>query len=218
MATLDPINEDFRKERRNLIVVSFILCLMNYGGIKITKTTTLVGVEIEFFNPSVIFLGLWLLWIYFGIRCYQYLMEEGNKRIWLLLYNIMTERSKTKIESIVREKYPKIYTRGNAQTFDYNILVLNMTWKSLIFSGREDKGQDGMGGYHIEAFQMEIGKWRLWKQYLTSWLSILINHTVIMDYVFPIAFAIFTLIYCNTANWQGSIIRIIQSPIVGLTK
>ena len=54
---IDPMTEDLRRQRRNLMVVSFILCFMKYGGIVITKTT-LFGTEIQIVNISAIYLAL----------------------------------------------------------------------------------------------------------------------------------------------------------------
>jgi hypothetical protein len=54
---IDPMTEDLRRQRRNLVMISFILCFMKYGGVVIEKTMVL-GTEINFTNISAIFLAL----------------------------------------------------------------------------------------------------------------------------------------------------------------
>lgn len=117
---VDPMSEDLRRQRRNLVLVSFVLCFMKYGGVSITKTSVL-GSEIQFSNTSSIFFGVWLLWIYFFIRYYQYFMQEGLQRISIALHATVTEKCRPKIRSLVTSQHPNV--EKFPQTFDYYGLI-----------------------------------------------------------------------------------------------
>lgn len=178
---------------------------MNYGGINITKTTV-IGIEIKFANISAIFFGLWLFWIYFLIRFYQYFMQEAVPKIKKAFNDLLTGRARSVIENIVISKHPKV-TNRTSQIFDYNILIIGRRtkWYLLRVQGNELTGQDKMGGQESRIFNMDIGIWRIWKEILSSSLTLIFNESLITDYIFPIIFAVFSLFYCNLTDWPGSI-------------
>lgn len=202
---IDPMTEDLRRQRRNLIMISFILCFMKYGGVVIAKTT-LLGTEINFTNILAIFLALWLIWLYFCIRYYQYFMQEGLPKIRFSINDMLTEKCRIKIKSIVISKHPNI-EEGSSQMFDYNILK-KTNWFTILFIGREPIKNDAFG--KKQEFNMEINIWELWKEFLKSYCQVFFNQSVITDYIFPILFGVFTFIYCNFGNWDGRVLNLIR--------
>ena len=202
---IDPMTEDLRRQRRNLIVISFILCFMKFGGIVIAKTT-IFGTEIKFSNISAIFFALWLMWLYFSVRYYQYFMQEGLTKIRVSLSDILTDKCRSKIATIVLAEHPNVQG-SSSQTFDYNVLKKDR-WYSIIFIGQESIEE---GVYdETEEFKMNISLWVLWKEVLKSYYNVFVNQSVMTDYVFPGIFAVFTLIYCNLDIWEGQIINLIK--------
>ena len=201
---IDPMTEDLRRQRRNLMVVSFILCFMKYGGIVITKTT-LFGTEIQFANISAIYLALWLIWLYFCMRYYQYFMQEGVWKIRFSLNDMLTEKCRGKIKSLVTAKHPD--AQGSSQMFDYNILK-KVNWYSILFIGQEPIKNDVYD--QSKKFEMNIPIWLLWKEIMKSYYHVFFNQSIMTDYVFPVLFALFTFTYCNLGNWDGKILNLIQ--------
>ena len=197
---IDPMSEDLRRQRRNLILTCFVLCFMKYGGIQITKTSVL-GAEVQFNNASAIFFGIWLIWIYFVIRYYQYFMQEGLRKIYFSWLTIATEKIKPILKSIVKSEHPTV--QETDQLFDYNILILKKhDWKYIIFNGNEP-----LNG-RFEDFEMMISLWKLRIGIIKSLGYMIFNKSVITDYLFPILFALFTVVYCNLGDWPGTLIRV----------
>lgn len=196
-----PMSEGLRRQRRNLILISCVLCFMKYGGINITKTTVL-GTEIQFSNSLAIFLGLWVIWIYFLVRYYQYFMQEAVRKIIDSFKKTLEIKCGPIIKKIVTSQHPVL--EGSSDPFDYNSIP-RKTWKVLTFSGTEIVKVKDKDYYHRPVFQMDISLWKLRRGILNSYLSLIFNKSLITDYVFPILFAIFTFIYCNIGNWPGNL-------------
>ena len=204
---IDPMSEDIRRQRRSIIITSLILCLMKYGGIIIQKTTIL-GSEIKFGNPEVIYLLLWIMWLYFFIRYYQYFMQEGLRKIKITLNSLLTENCRGKIAQIVLDAHAK--AQGSSQMYDYNILKKKNFFK-ILFSGVEAIEPDGMGGEISKAFEMEISLWALKNEVMKSLYTAFFNQSIFTDYIFPIVFALFSLIYCISSEWPGNLINVIKA-------
>jgi len=68
-------SEGLLRQRRNLIVSSIVFLLVCLGGARIGAISIGVG-TISFDRPSVIYVGLWIVEIYFLIRYLQYLGSE----------------------------------------------------------------------------------------------------------------------------------------------
>lgn len=192
------MSEDLRRQRRNLLVSSLILCFMKYGGITINKISVL-GVEIVLTNVSVIYLSLWLVWFYFSFRYYQYFMQEGVNKIKGSFIDVMNNKCKVRLKKIVSSAHPNFYR--NNQQFDYNILCMKKpNWYTILFLGHEGTQNNEPSG-----FKMNIKMWLLWKEIFSSCSHMVINKSVISDYLFPIIFAVFAVIYCNISEWPGQI-------------
>lgn len=196
------MSEDLRRQRRNLLGISLILCFIKYGGISINKISVF-GVEILFSNISAIFLALWLIWFYFAFRYYQYFRQEGVRKLNISYVDMMNNKCREKLKKIVTSDHPNL-VKGNRQQFDYNILIMKkLNWHTIVF-----QGQDKTNDQENVEFEMHIKMWSLWKEVLTSFYQLMVNQSIVSDYIFPIAFAIFTIIYCNLNDWPGRISKI----------
>jgi hypothetical protein len=195
------MSEDLRRQRRNLILTSFILWFMKYGGINISKTTIL-GVEVTFSNSAAIFLGFWLMWIYFAVRYYQYFMQEAVPKIAASFKDLITVNCRPKIKSIVISKYPRAEQLISDNEYDYSRLQKS-NWRTIRFVGSQILEGDSFG--KLETFAMDISLWELKKGILSSCVTLILNQSTITDYVFPMLLGLYTLIYCNIGNWPGSL-------------
>jgi hypothetical protein len=69
------MEEAFIRQRRNLLVTSTIVFLINFAGIEIGKQITLFGTKFTINNPIVIYISIWIILFYFLIRYIQYYNE-----------------------------------------------------------------------------------------------------------------------------------------------
>ena len=69
--TPDDIRKGFVAERRNLLITSFALFFYQQAGLQIEKINIL-GNDAKISDPLWIAFALWVLWIYFFVRFYQY--------------------------------------------------------------------------------------------------------------------------------------------------
>ena len=72
------MNIDLLRHRRNLLIVSSILVLIQLAGISIGESINLFGTNLNVENKNVIGYAIWLVWFYLFIRFYQYFIEEEN--------------------------------------------------------------------------------------------------------------------------------------------
>lgn len=200
---IKPMSEHLHRQRRGLIVTSVILCFMKYGGITINKISVL-GVEILFANIHALYLFIWIIWLYFLIRYYQYFMQEGLTQIKSSYWNKFSELSRTKITKVVKAFHPR--SSGGYDSYNwYNLEKVN--WYTRGYSGEERISEDLYGDG--QAFQIDISLFSLCKEILHSYYHIIVNRSVITDYILPLALAVFTFIDCNFfGNWIGYIFNI----------
>ena len=74
----DPMSADLLRQRRNLLVTSLVLTAINLAGASLKKDVSVLGASLEFSNPERIVWGVWVLWLYFFVRYWQYLNEEPD--------------------------------------------------------------------------------------------------------------------------------------------
>lgn len=204
MSTIKPMSSDLLRQRRNLMIFSAILWFLKFAQIEIEKFS-IVGIEFSSFkNPHSLFIALWIAWIYFAIRYYQYFVQEGLPSFKNVFYEILDEKSVKKIDSLVKKDFP-LNQRGNVT---YTILK-NWNW---VFSGEIDKNLDGLVGYDIEPFKLPIARRKLIPEIINSFVQVILNRSVFTDYIFPIIVAIIALCYCFY-GWDGSFVTSFKSLI-----
>lgn len=179
------------------MIFSAILWFIKFAKIEINKFS-IVGIEFSSFkNPNTLFLALWIAWIYFAIRYYQYFVQEGLPCFKEAFYEILNEKSAEKIDHLVKNKYPLNLRK------DVNYTILKKwDWE---YSGQVDKCKNGIYGLDIENFKMPISKWQLFPEIISSIFCIILNRSVFTDYFLPIIVALITFFYCYS-GWDGGIV------------
>lgn len=198
------MSSDLLRQRRNLMVFSSILWFLKYAEIEITKFS-IFGIEFSSFrNPNSVYIALWIAWIYFAVRYYQYFVQEGFPSFKAVFVQILENKSIDKIDIIVKEKFPL----NMRKDVTYSILK-KWNW---VYSGQIDIGSDGMGGNNIKNFELKISKWKLFPEILYSLFYVFFNRSAFTDYFLPILIAMIVLIYCFK-GWEGSITNFFKSLI-----
>lgn len=204
MNSIKPMSSDLLRQRRNLMIFSSILWFLKYAEIEITQFS-IFGIEFSSFkNPNSIYIALWVAWIYFAIRYYQYFVQEGFPNLKNVYVLVLDDKSVKKIDIIVKEKFP----RNKREGVTYSTLK-KWYW---VYWGKIDIGSDDMGGSRIESFELKISKWRLLPEMFYSVGYVLLNRSAVTDYLLPILMATFVLTYCFQ-GWDGSIVKLIKSLI-----
>ena len=84
MAEKYEMSASLIRQRRNLITISLIIMFLLYSGVNISKIN-IFGIEFSTPDHDSIMNTLWLIWLYFLIRYYQYLKAEPSEGAMQLL-------------------------------------------------------------------------------------------------------------------------------------
>ena len=188
------MSSDLLRQRRNLLILSAILFFLKFAEIEIEKFS-IVGIEFSSFkNPNSIFMALWIAWIYFAVRYYQYFSQEGFPCFKCVFREVLDGKSAKKIDKIVRKDYPTKITKNVTYT-----TLKGWGWE---YSGQIEKKPDGIGGHQIENFKLPISRWHLFPEIINSFFYVALNRSAFTDYILPIILAIIALCYCFK-GWDG---------------
>lgn len=196
------MQEDLRRQRRNLIVMSLLLIFMKCGGMTINKMS-IFGAEIVLSNISVVYIFIWLIWGYFLIRYYQYFMQKGFAETNRVFKDMINKRCSSKIEELVRASDPSL---GQLEGEMRYCILKKASWTTRLFIG---EARNDRSLYEpMKQIEVPISVRAVWKEIMFSIFRVLVNHTVATDYLLPIFLALFTFTYCNYGNWQGNLFNI----------
>ena len=202
------MQEDLRRQRRNLIVMSLLLIFMKCGGMTINKKSVF-GAEIVLSNVSVVYIFIWLIWGYFLIRYYQYFMQKGFAETNKVFKDMINKRCMPKIDELVRASHPNIANLEGEMRY---CILEKISWTNRLFSGSMWVNYDPKPGkVSQKRIEVPINISAVWKEIIISIFRVLVNHTVATDYLLPLFLALFTVIYCNYSDWQGNIFKIFFS-------
>lgn len=176
---------------------------MRYGGVEIEKVS-LLGTQLSFKNIEALYLGVWLLFIYFLWRYYQYYKKEGEANFWGEINQYINNESFSYIKSQANKQHPNIKHDGS--DYFYNNLE---SYSILKFKGQITKLRPVEGT--VDQTEYYIDKYLLTPFYIRSFLNTVFNTTQFTDYLLPFALSIFTVIYCSSGDWQGSLINTISA-------
>ncbi|MDN5107399.1 hypothetical protein PJV93_08505 [Aliarcobacter butzleri] len=84
------ITESFIRQRRNLLLTSIVLFLINFAGIEIPNKLVIATTEYKIADPIIIYMFIWLMLFYFLWRYFQYYNEllEKHKEYNFFIYPI----------------------------------------------------------------------------------------------------------------------------------
>lgn len=186
------MSDGFIRQRRNLFIISALILLLHESGFTIDKVTIL-GVSLgNLDNPGIIYNSIWLLFIYFIIRCYQYFIYDG----WASL----TGHFKSGCDECVRDW---------CKSMNVKVLVWDSTNGVHVettpsfpkFSELREKDYEWIvestpQGYKTFYFDPSLRS----RAYLFSIFSVITHSTYFTDYVLPFIFAFFVMINSFTGS------------------
>jgi hypothetical protein len=90
----EPENTPFLRQRRNLIIISVVLLLLDFSSVDF-RNAKVFDIEMTFRHPEVIPGGLWIAGFYWFLRYYQYFRKSEYPNLrsrWRIeLYELLKE-------------------------------------------------------------------------------------------------------------------------------
>lgn len=80
------------RQRRNLVSISSVLIVYDFAEIKIRQVGWM-GTSIEVGNPAALSIIVWVVWLYFFLRYYQYWSSEKDANVWRDLNDLVSYRA-----------------------------------------------------------------------------------------------------------------------------
>ncbi|MFT6261269.1 MAG: hypothetical protein ACJA0E_000152 [Bermanella sp.] len=185
---IEPMSDGMIRQRRNLLLICCILGFTKYAEIKIEKLT-LLGMQFsDLGNPQSLYTGIWVLFLYFSIRFYQYFMQEGLKKIRLGHHHSLEESIGSSIRKYAAKNHP-----GCTVNFSQVEQLKNNDWQ---YSITTPYNSDGMEGNSAKIKSVLFSKVNLWRCHYTALWKLTVNSNIITDYLLPVALAIAVVYFC----------------------
>lgn len=189
------MSDGLARQRRNLLAVSVILVFVKFAGVKIEE---LVFLGINFGtleNPQAIYLGIWLVFLYFAIRYYQYYMQEGRSR----LHNSLNAFVEPKLQKIGRDICREIaedasYEPANLSALRFADWTFKITYKDT---------ESSLGDSSRKVRKVRLTKTQRINAYLSSAIYVVLNRSEASDFILPFIVAFGALIYCFSGSESG---------------
>jgi hypothetical protein len=172
---------------------------MKYSDLRI-NSFSLLGAELTPTNVNAVFVAMWIIWLYFLIRYYQYYRQEGLSNLnsaWFVVSDVCLSR---KMNEIIVLSYPDLDTRHFI--VKYSQFGRVGAFKKRYFA----KAHSALQGKDID---ITISTWKFWREWAKAIVLFVRNHSQFTDYILPILVAVFTFVYCGMLGWQGSILKLI---------
>lgn len=76
-ASQRQMNNDLLRQRRNLLITSIGLLLFDFANVSVSHVS-IIGTELLVGDVQTLTIFVWLMWLYFLVRYYQYRNAEGD--------------------------------------------------------------------------------------------------------------------------------------------
>lgn len=209
------LSEGLTRQRRNLIIISGVLFMLKFGEVKINKLSV-ASIDFTFNNPNAIYVALWLMFVYFFIRYFQYTMEESNEEMNNLYFKEMDRITAEPIAQLLSNQYmeearnhPEIMPlveMGTPPKF-YCEPYSKLRRREGILYGNAKRHLSGM---HPQDIPIELKEAQLlrYKQFVV--LKLCFHYTLFTDIAFPFLIAITAFFYAGLGGWQGAIGNVVS--------
>lgn len=187
------MNENFYKQRRNLILISSIVVFINLTAGKIEKINIL-GTELKLENSLIVPWVLGLMLFYLFLRYLQYTHDVQDKefgarffrRVEYYLAPKILRREHAKENSFLRRCYPDI-KEIEVRHFEMFNGAMPKNIAAAEFVGK-------MGGVVVEENNLTVLNQELTWPFIRSSIYICLRTRLVTDYVFPVLFAGFAFV------------------------
>ena len=175
------------RQRRNLLVVSLLLILLDQAEISFGNTISVQGLVLKVGNPEVIFLLLHVMLLYFAWRYYQYFTLDN---VYSSLKSQYRDLRKTiKDRGIVKEifrQYPKL--TGLKGSYKYSDLKKSGHHYYTISADTNDKEVFPRTPYIVR-----INRWLLDSREIVALIIFVMRGRILTDYYLPFGVGLYAL-------------------------
>lgn len=195
------MTETLLRQRRNLILVGFIILLLSFGDVDIKKVSAL-GIEFDFkTNLKIIYVCIWLVWFYFLYRYIVYFSFEGFEKFKKIKDLTFEESINPNIKRYIYSIYDEL---NEGCAFSYgSILNSGMICYGQAYIQRKD--EDNNETKDLINFEIDFNNKKivyLWR--FMAMLKFVFLKPAITDYIFPFFFSFFVLIVGVLSKWPGN--------------
>jgi len=195
---MQPMNESFHRQRRNVFIASTILLALCLGGVDL-RELTLVGMKFGAFRkPEVFLFGVWVAFAYFVYRYFVYSLECSPK-----------ELSNTWVRELERAVNPRIERLVRRQYSNPNVACL-FSYAFLRRDGRIYKGQALLpmdtdpSKDEMKSIELPISRWATLPWEIWGVLRFVLLTPALSEHLLPFALAAGTLRFLSNMARQFS--------------
>ena len=188
------MTEGLIRQRRNLIVTSFIILVICLGNIRIDHFS-IAGINIDFSaNQTFAYQLLWASWAYFLYRYVIYFYCEAPEAFKMTWVKTFEKVINPHVEKAVRKEFNKPNTGCG---FSYSQVRRNgYNWKGQVF----DDSPTGVSDVTVSINRTLISFCEIF-----AFFQFVLFTKEVTDYVAPIGFALIIFGISLFADWPGSI-------------
>lgn len=169
------------RQRRNLIALSSLLVVYNFADIKI-KQVGWMGTSIEVGNPAALTFIIWVVWLYFLLRYYQYWNSEKDANVMADLRGVTEGR----VRQYLKAKYGEGKFSGGSMADLVRVSVFKWVYENEEYNPTR-------GAYsEAESYDVPIGLLMWWS--LAVFFNYCFHKKHMSDHMLPFALAISAVI------------------------
>jgi len=181
---VEPMTEDFIRQRRNLIIASCIIWLFHFGNVTI-NTVTYSDIEIRFGNKDALYTALWIYYFYALFRFFVYFVEDGWEAFIFSFQKVLDES--------LHSGFFKVVESDNYN----NLSCCEMKLEKTALNFKTDTGN------------LKISYFKIFPAIVLSFLKFIFLRMAITDYIFPLLLSIYVLVNSGMSAWDGSLIKML---------
>jgi hypothetical protein len=193
------MDEDLRRQRRNLMITACSMWVMTYSRMKAPANLkfNVYGTEITVERPEALFLVMWAFLGYFLYRFVVYVAEEYQREIHNRVVGELEGATTPLLKRIARKTYAD-HTGISTELHGLYLLKNPGAHKIKVI---RPKGQHEELDVNVSRGQV---RWALTK---AAFKHLLLARTL-TDYFFPALFALYVAWYAGTHEWAGTLRRL----------
>lgn len=204
------MSPDLIRQRRNLMIVSMTIIFLRFGGVTVEKVGAM-GIELKISNPAALYVGLWVLFLYFLLRYYQYFMQETNHSFKTEFLSKMDALCFSGLQQIAQRQHP-VDIEDLSGTFEFSKLSgSGIQREGEMVIGRDTMGDSLNGPYAVNVMTF-------WFQAIRAAVHVLFNRSAATDYALPFAVAAIALFYGGSGAWPGALRNVLSTVADGVVR
>ncbi len=191
------------RQRRNLFITSVVIIFLRFGGVQVKKIT-LLGTELSFDKIEVLYVGIWIAFLYFLVRYYQYFKQEPDLGIMEEFWGKMNALSFRSLREEATKQYPSSENYGGEFQFSQLKKTAPFIRQGSVVVSRNESGEQEM-----EKYSIDIRKYS--SKLLVAGVHVVVHRSMITDYFLPFLVALIALLYGFSGNWEGSFLNVLRA-------